>query len=167
MDEVVALYDDDGNVIGAADRSRVRDENLRHGATGVVVRDSRGRIYVHRRTDTKDVFPGMYDCCAGGVIQFGEEPLASATRELAEELGVTGVPLASIGTGDYRDEHTNYHAFLFTVVYDGPIEWQPDEVVWGDWVEPANLLEMLDELPFVPDTTALLREWLEHLVDDE
>jgi 8-oxo-dGTP pyrophosphatase MutT (NUDIX family) len=103
MEEQVALYDESGRPCGVAPRSRVRAENLRHGATGIVVRDPLGRFYVHRRTDTKDVYPGLYDLCAGGVLQAGEEPLPSALRELAEELGVTGVPLESLGEGDYSD----------------------------------------------------------------
>ena len=163
MTELVALYDDDGRPNGVADRTRVRAENLRHAATGIVVRNSAGDVYVHQRTDTKDVFPGMYDFCAGGVVQAGEDPAESAAREAAEELGVTGVELRSMGEADYADEHTRYRAFLFECTYDGPITWQPDEVVWGDWVPVPRLLEMLDELPFVPDSASILRGWLESL----
>jgi 8-oxo-dGTP pyrophosphatase MutT (NUDIX family) len=113
MTELVALYDDAGRPVGTADRTRVRAEVLRHGATGIVVRDSQGAIYVHRRTDTRDVFPGMYDMCAGGVIQGGEDPVESAEREVAEELGVTGVRLEPLGEADYADDHTRCRAFLF------------------------------------------------------
>jgi len=165
MEEQVALYDESGRPSGVAPRSRVRAENLRHGATGIVVRDSHGRIYVHRRTDTKDVYPGLYDLCAGGVLQAGEEPVSSALRELAEELGVTGVPLVSLGEGDYADDHTRYHAFLFTATYDGPITWQPEEVAWGDWVTVDRLVKMMKEVEFVPDTVALLGDWLAGLTD--
>jgi len=159
MEEQVALYDESGRPCGVAPRSRVRAENLRHGATGIVVRDLLGRFYVHRRTDTKDVYPGLYDLCAGGVLQAGEEPLPSALRELAE-LGVTGVPLESLGEGDYSDAHARYHAFLYTATYDGPITWQPEEVAWGDWVTRERLIELMDEVEFVPDSLALLRDWL-------
>ena len=163
MTEMVALYDDDGRPDGVADRARVRAENLRHAATGIVVRNSAGEVYVHRRTTTKDVFAGLYDFCAGGVVQAGEDPAASAAREAAEELGVTGVELRPLGEADYADEHVRYRAFLFECTYDGPIRWQPDEVEWGGWVPVPRLLEMLDELPFVPDSASMLRGWLESL----
>jgi isopentenyldiphosphate isomerase len=163
MGEQVTVYDDEGRPAGVADRARVRAENLRHAATGIVVRNSRGDVYVHRRTDSKDVYPGMYDFCAGGVVQAGEDPTTSAERELAEELGVVGVPLESLGEADYADQHTRYRAFLYSCTYDGPIRWQPEEVAWGSWVAPARLVEMLDELPFVPDSTSNLRGWLESL----
>ncbi|MGI8695317.1 MAG: NUDIX hydrolase, partial [Mycobacteriales bacterium] len=72
---MVALYDPadpDGRVLGRAPRSDVRAGNLPHAGTGVLVRDSAGRVYVHRRADTKDVFPGLHDCFAGGVVGAGE-----------------------------------------------------------------------------------------------
>lgn len=161
--ELVTLYDDEGRPAGAADRARVRAENLRHGATAVVVRNRAGDVYVHRRTDTKDVYPGLYDFCAGGVLQAGEDPYTGALREVAEELGVTGIDLVPLGEADYADGRTRYRAFCYACRYDGPIAWQPEEVAWGAWVSPARLLAMLDELPFVPDSPANLRTWLDGL----
>lgn len=159
-DEIVDLYDDQGRVVGTAPRPRVRAHNLRHGGTGVLVRDGAGRIFVHRRTPTKDVFPGLYDFAAGGVLQAGEDPDEAAARELAEELGVTGVPLTRLGVGSYADHHTDYVAFLYTATCDGPITLQPEEVDWGDWLTPAELLDRIDgdDWEFVPDSVALLRE---------
>ncbi|WP_408895406.1 NUDIX hydrolase [Nocardioides sp. R1-1] len=156
-EEQVALYGDDGRPTGeVVPRSVMRARNLRHAATLVVVRNSAGEVYVHRRTDTKDVFPGRYDFAAGGVLQAGEDPYDAAVREAAEELGVTGVRMEPLGEADYADEHTAYHAFAFTCVYDGPIAWQPEEVAWGAWVSIARLREMVASLPFVPDTVAVL-----------
>jgi 8-oxo-dGTP pyrophosphatase MutT (NUDIX family) len=162
-DEIVALHDEAGNVTGSARRSRVRAENLRHAATAVVVRNTAGDVYVHRRTGTKDLYPGRYDFCAGGVLRAGEDPLESARRELAEELGVTGVELVPLGVADYVDDRTRMHGFIYECTYDGPITWQPEEVAWGAWVTPARLLEMLDELPFMPDSVANLAIWLDTL----
>ena len=66
-EEVVALYDDGGRPAGSAPRSVMRAQNLRHAATGILVRDPWGRVYVHRRTPTKDVYPAHWDFTAGGV----------------------------------------------------------------------------------------------------
>lgn len=139
----------------------MRAENLRHGATAVVVLDPAGRVYVHRRTDTKDVYPGRYDVAAGGVLLAGEDPLAAARREVAEELGVTS-ELAPIGEGDYADDQTRYHAFLYVTVWDGPVRHQPEEVASGEWMELGDLLARLSDpaWPVVPDSAALLGDWL-------
>ena len=168
MDEQVALYDDEGLVAGSAPRSVMRARNLRHAASSVVVRDPDGRVYLHRRTTTKDVYPGLLDFAAGGVVLAGEDPDDGAVREVAEELGVHGVPLERLGVADYADDATRYRAFRYTVTWDGPVRWQPEEVSWGTWVELAELVRILDDEPgtVVPDSIAVwgatLREWLGH-----
>ncbi|MEV8371179.1 NUDIX domain-containing protein [Kribbella sp. NPDC056861] len=156
MDELVALLDSDGRVCGSAPRSVMRRDNLRHGATGVLVRNGAGEIYVHRRTATKDVYPSHYDFAAGGVVAAGEDPYDAVVRELDEELGITGVELTRLPEGDYADDNTSYHAYLYTCVWEGPVKHQPEEVAWGAWMSPAELVAKLDEWPFMPDTVALL-----------
>jgi len=116
----VALYADgdlSGRVTGSAPRSRVRAENLPHAATAVLLRDDRDRVYVHRRTATKDIFPGMHDAFAGGVVAAGEQPEAAAARELTEELGVSAPELAPLLRFWYRDAHTSYLAHVFEARY--------------------------------------------------
>ncbi|GAB97562.1 8-oxo-dGTP pyrophosphatase MutT (NUDIX family) [Kineosphaera limosa] len=164
--ELVDLYDDHGRVVGQATRAQVRGQNLQHAATAVLVRNQRGELFVHRRTDTKDVYPGLFDVAAGGVVEAGEDPAQAAAREAFEELGVHGVPLLPLGVAHYADEHTRYLAFCFEVVYDGPIRLQPEEVAWGAWLPVAEALAWLtdDEHPFVPDTTALLLDHLRRAV---
>ena len=48
---------------------------------------------MHRRTTTKDVYPGRYDMFCGGIVGAGESYDVCAARELEEELGISGVPL--------------------------------------------------------------------------
>lgn len=164
MDEIVALYGPDGREAGSAPRSRVRAENLRHGATGVVLFRPDGWLFVHQRTDTKDVYPGRWDATAGGVMDPGETPLGAAERELAEELGVTAL-LVRIGEADYADANTSYRAFLFWAVTEQEPRLQPEEVQGGLWMSRAELLEAIDaDLErFMPDTVALLGDWLRAL----
>ncbi len=161
-EEMVAVLDGGNAVIGAATRSVVRAQNLRHACVTVLVFDSAGRVYVHRRTETKDVYPGCYDMMAGGVLQAGEDPSVAAAREAVEELGVTGVDLVPLAEADYADERSQYHAYGYTTTYDGPIRWQPEEVAWGTWVSPDELLAMVEDpaYSFAPDTLAFLRSWM-------
>jgi isopentenyldiphosphate isomerase len=157
-DEVVALVDEDGSVVGSAPRSVVRRDNLRHAATAVLVRDPSRRIYLHRRSDIKDWAPGQWDVAAGGVIASGEEPDDSALRELEEELGINGVELVPLGRHLYEDDTTRCFEHVYEVTWDGPVRHQPEEVVDGRWVTMDELRALLEDstVPFVPDTRQLL-----------
>ncbi|RNL79816.1 NUDIX hydrolase [Nocardioides marmorisolisilvae] len=157
-EEQVALVDELGQVVGSAPRSVVRRDNLLHSATAILVHDTEGRTYVHRRSDTKDWAPGHWDAAAGGVIALGEDPYASAVRELGEELGITGVALEPLGTHLYEDDTTRCFEHAFAAVWDGPVIHQPEEVAEGRWVTPEELAAMLGDpqIAFVPDTRQLL-----------
>ncbi len=157
-EEQVAVLDEDGAVVDVRPRSEVRRLNLRHAATGVLLRDGEGRIYVHRRSPDKDWQPSAHDAAAGGILRAGEDPCAAASRELAEELGVTGVRLEALLTGRYDDDTTRYVAHLYEATYDGPVRFADGEVVWGAWMTLAELGRLLRDpaWPFVPDTRALL-----------
>lgn len=168
MDELVVLMAPDGSVIGSAPRSVMRRDNLMHGATAVLVRNSAGQIYVHLRSPAKDWAPSHHDAAAGGVMTDGEEPLASALRELAEELGIHGAELRSLGISVFEDDTTRCVEHVFETVWDGPVDFADDEVVWGDWLTLPELGARLrdHEWPFVPDTKLLLEALVSRAVGD-
>jgi 8-oxo-dGTP pyrophosphatase MutT (NUDIX family) len=157
-EEVVARYDASGRPSGSAPRWRIRRENLPHAATGVVVRRSNGEVLVHRRSEAKDVYPGLRDCSFGGVVLAGEEPDAAAVRELAEEAGVVGAVLDRVGSAWYHDEHTWYLGFVYRTTWDGDVRFEDGEVAEAWWEAPDAVAAALADpaTPFVPDTRALL-----------
>ena len=158
VEEEVCLVDRSGRPVGSAPRSRVRGENLLHAGTGVLLRDPSGRIYVHRRSPAKDWCPSHHDAAAGGLLRVGEEPGAAAARELAEELGVAGIPLAPLVTGLHEDETVRCVEHVFEAMYAGEVTHADGEVVWGAWMTLPQLGGLLRDpaWPFVPDTRALL-----------
>jgi 8-oxo-dGTP pyrophosphatase MutT (NUDIX family) len=162
-DEQVAIIDRTGRVVGSAPRSMMRRDNLPHLVVAVLVRDPAGRVYVHRRTDTKDVYPGLHDCFAAGAVRYGEPPEVAAERELGEELGVTGVPLETLETVTYRDDSTDQVTHVFTTVWDGPVTHQVEEVAWGTWMTVDELRARLADpsWPFVPDGRMLVTRLLD------
>ncbi|HEX7188589.1 MAG TPA: NUDIX domain-containing protein [Actinomycetes bacterium] len=161
-EEQVAIVDRDGQVVGSAPRSVMRRDNLPHLVVAVLLRDPAGRVYVHRRTDTKDVFPGMHDCFSAGCMLAGETAEPAAARELAEELGVHGVALEPLFVGWYEDRSTRHLCHVFLTTYDGPVTHQPEEVAWGTWMTVAELRAQLadPDWPFVPDGRQLVETLL-------
>ncbi|MEJ2236291.1 MAG: NUDIX domain-containing protein, partial [Syntrophobacterales bacterium] len=81
-DEVVIIVDEENNEVGAVPRHEMRAGRLPHRATYILVFNSRGELFLQKRTQTKDVFPGYYDVAAGGVVLAGESYEGGAGREL-------------------------------------------------------------------------------------
>lgn len=162
-EELVTLVDDAGTPTGSAPRSVMRRDNLRHAATAILLRNRAGQVYLARRTTTKDWAPGHWDVGAGGVISFGEDPVSSARRELAEELGVTGVELRPLAANLFSDPTTRCFEHVFEATWDGPVTHQVEEVAEGRWADLDELARLLHDpdQPFVADG----RQLLTHLAD--
>lgn len=158
-DELADLVDENDNVIGRASRREIRARKLLHRGTGVLCRNSGGAVYVHRRTEDKDVFPGMYDMFLGGMVAAGEDYLTAARRELAEELGVTGAELTPFGKFRWTGEDNPCWNALFEVTWDGPVRPRPEEIAWGAFLPEDELERRIWEWPFSPDAMAAYAYW--------
>jgi len=157
-EELVEIVDDDDRVVEVVPRRVMRDRRALHRCTYVFVLDARGRVYVHRRTTTKDVYPGFLDVCAGGVNAVGETYDDAAARELEEELGVTARPTYRF-TQRYDGPDGRCFGGVYDVVWDGPIVWQPEEVAWGSFLELERVDEMTAREPFCPDGLEMYARW--------
>lgn len=149
--EVGVLADDEDRVIGAAPRTEIRGLNLLHRGVAIIVRNSAGEIYVHRRTETKDVFPGMYDMVVGGMVTEGESYEEAARRELAEELGIEEVEPTFLLKHRYLGDKNNAWISLYEVVWPGPIRHQEEEISWGAYLTEEEIVAKLNDWQFAPD----------------
>lgn len=148
--------------MGSAPRATMRAQGLWHASGVVLVRSGDGKaVYVHRRGTDKDIYPGTWDCWAGGVVLAGESPGECAKRELAEELGIDGVIPVPLFTLAFEDGSVRCHNFAFEVRWDGPILHQPEEIVDGRWMSLVELRAWADEpdSTFIPDGRQAIREW--------
>lgn len=162
-DELVDIVDDADRVIDQATRHEVRRRNLRHRSVYVLVFNSAGQLFIHRRTPTKDVFPGQWDVAAGGVLNAGEDYDDGAKRELREELGVDGVPLRRLFALRYDDERNRVVGMAYSCTWDGPFHLQASEIVEGLWMDLDVLLDRTQRDPFCPDGLEVLRLYLAKL----
>ncbi len=94
--EIVQIVDRDNRITGEAPRAQMRAAGLIHRACYILVFDARERLFIQKRTETKDIYPGYWDVAAGGVVLAGESYEESAARELEEELGVADAPLTPL-----------------------------------------------------------------------
>jgi isopentenyldiphosphate isomerase len=152
-DSLVEIVDVDDHVVDVVTRRQMRAENLRHRSVGVAIIDSRGRVLIHRRAETKDVWPGRWDLAVGGVVDAGESWEEAARRELAEEIG-SSAPVREIGRGLFEDDAVKAFARIYVARDDGPFEFVDGEVVEALFVTIDELRERIARDPFVPDSVA-------------
>jgi isopentenyldiphosphate isomerase len=163
-EEWVDVVDLDDRVIGSMPRPEMRAGSLLHRASSILVARSTGEVFVHRRTDTKDVHPGLYDAFVCGVVETGETYERCAERELAEELGIIGVAPRSLFRHLYRGPAAACWTSVYEVVWDGEVQPQAEEVAWGAFVPWSRLSTMLRTETFCPDSREiLLRGWADRL----
>lgn len=159
-DELVDVVDADDRVIGRATRREVRAGNLLHRACYIVVLDDAGRVFVHLRTPTKDVFPSHYDAVVGGVLAAGESYEEGARREVREEIGATAEHLRQVGFLRYEDAGNRVQGAIFECRTSGPLRLQPEEVACGEWLEATEVERRMAAAPFCPDGVLAFRHWL-------
>ncbi len=162
-DEIVDLVDMENRITGQSTRREVRSRNLLHRGVGILCRNSKEEIYVHRRTTSKDVFPGMYDMLVGGVVGAGECYDAAARREIAEELGIEGPTPRWLFDHLYIGPRNRSWVAFYEVEWDGPIRHQASEVDWGSFMTYEAFLEKLPIWEFVPDGLEIFRRYVETL----
>ncbi|MFG2719294.1 NUDIX hydrolase [Streptomyces sp. NPDC048416] len=157
-DEILDVVDEHDTVTGQARRADVYARNLRHRCVFILVRDAAGRIFVHRRTPDKLVFPSLYDMFVGGVVGAGESYDDAALREAEEELGVSGLPRPTpLFTFLYENGEQSWWSAVYEVRCELPVRPQVEEVAWHDFLPLTELEDRIGVWEWVPDGLAAWR----------
>lgn len=160
-DENVAIVDENNRLIGSATRQQMRRNNLIHRATFILLFNKQGELFVQKRTQSKDVYPGFYEVAAGGVVGFNESYEKAARRELAEEVGISGCPLESQFDFFWNDEGNRVWGRVFLCCHDGPFVLQESEVESGAFLSLDAVWKMVRSgMPFTPDGIHCLDRYL-------
>jgi len=158
--EKIIIVDEHNNEIAQVTRTTMRARTLIHRATYILVFNSQGKLFVQKRTATKDIYPGHYEIAAGGVVLAGESYELSATRELYEELGIENENLTHLFDNFYDDGNNRVWGRVYACTYDGPMQLQEEEVESGEFMGTNALLEMMKTHPFCPDGRDILNRIL-------
>jgi 8-oxo-dGTP pyrophosphatase MutT (NUDIX family) len=166
-DEVIVLVDADNRIIGEVARSQVQFGIDYHRATYILVFDTDGRLLIQKRTMNKAFCPGYYGVTTGGVVATGETYLASAHRELFEELGFDA-ELTCHGVFYTEGESFRIWGKIYTCCYDphqhGELDLQPNEVASVHYMSLDEVLANPHQLRFTPDSLDALVHYVEKRV---
>lgn len=149
--------------MGVEPRSIMRRNALPHRASYILVFNAGGELFLQKRTDSKDIYPSYWDVAAGGVVKAGESYEESAKRELAEELGITEIPLHFLFDHYYEDTANKVWGRVFRCSHDGPFYLQAEEVAYGRFITVADALSLSSSEPFTPDGVEILQRLVKAL----
>ena len=147
-EEIFDVVDGRDEIIGRQTRREVHRLGLKHRAVHVLVFNSRGQIFLQKRSMKKDCFPGKWDSSASGHLDSGEDYDACAVRELQEELGFQVLqPLKRLFKIDACSETGQEFVWIYRCEAEGPFTLHPEEIERGDWFTPASVDRWMAERP--------------------
>jgi len=152
--ELLAVVDENDCVIDTCPRHIIHAKGLRHRAVHILVFDGEGRLFLQKRSMSKDLNAGLWDTSAAGHVDAGEDYDSCALREATEELGISvGDTLAPL----FKLAATPAIGMEFIRVYrcrhNGPFILAPDEIDEGDWFSTAELsARIADDDPQLTET---------------
>lgn len=133
-EELFEVVNERDEVVGTAPRSEVHRRGWRHRAAHVLVFNRRGRLFLQRRSWTKDRHPGVWDSSAAGHLMVGETYDAGAVRELEEELGWRARELLERLFKLEACEATGQEfVWVYRCSAEGPFTLHPEEIADGRW----------------------------------
>jgi isopentenyl-diphosphate delta-isomerase len=153
--EQVVLLDNDGNVVGAADKATVHtSETPLHLAFSCHVFDAESRVLVTRRALTKLTWAGVWTNSFCGHPAPGETTEAAIARRASDELGITvsGIELV---LPDFRYRAIDASGIVeneicpvYRAISTDAVQANSAEVSEWEWVDPASLAAAASAAPY-------------------
>jgi len=156
-DELIWIVDEKNRPLGGTTRAIMRAKRLIHRSTYIMVTDPKGRLLLQKRTLSKDVYPGLWEIAAGGVVAYGEGYLESALRELEEETGIKTPNLKKHLDFYYEDDVNRLWGRLFSCTHKGDIRPQEEEVEEAIFADKKTLARLMANEKFTPDSYFLMK----------
>ncbi|MDP3699055.1 MAG: NUDIX domain-containing protein [Nanoarchaeota archaeon] len=145
-DETLDLVDENDQVIGKEKRSVVYAQgssNFR--VINAFIKNSKGELWIPRRTAHKKIFPLCLDVSVGGHVESGETYEKSFKRETKEEtnldLGV--IPYRKLGHLTPHKDKVSAFMEVYEIKSDAVPNYNKDDFVESFWIRPKTLLKRI------------------------
>jgi isopentenyl-diphosphate delta-isomerase type 1 len=131
--EMFQLVDERGNPTGSAPRAECHgNPSLIHLTVHLHVTDPSGRLFLQKRSMSKDTHPGEWDSSVGGHVMADESAEMAILRESREELGIDAQGARPLYDFLYHSNgfETEY-VRVFTLRFSGPFVPDKEEIEDG------------------------------------
>jgi len=159
--EYLNIIDGSGNIIGKATRAECHsNRSLAHRTVHVLVFNSKGDLFLQKRSMDKDIQPGKWDTSVGGHLDLDETFDHAVRREMKEELGIVAPVKRMYEYWMHSDVETEY-VRTYICTYDGDIEIDPNEIECGRFWNRKEIEDNLGTGTFTPNFEQEYRQYLE------
>lgn len=146
LDEYLDLVDENDNIIGKKKRSEVYAEHLSNfRVVNAFVVNSKGEIWIPRRTADKRIFPLCLDMSMGGHVESGETYKQTLKRETEEELNINTDNVSIRLLGHLTPQKDSVSAFMnvYEIKMDEAPNYNKNDFVEYFWLTPKMLFERI------------------------
>ncbi|MAG15942.1 hypothetical protein CMO88_02680 [Candidatus Woesearchaeota archaeon] len=160
VEKFIDIVDEEDNVTGKATYEEIMDKGLIFRAANVFVFNSKGELFVHKRSRNLSTFPGMYDVKMGGIVDSGESYDEAAVRELKEESRIENIELEFLFTFKFRSSKYKNNRKVYKCVYDGDITLQEEEIEEGRFMTIEETKKLIEEGKVSESAVEVFKEYL-------
>jgi len=150
--EWVPLVDEKGMITGKATRNEVhRGPGKLHPVIHLHIINSKGEIYLQKRSMHKDTQPGKWDTSVGGHVDLGETIEQALLRETAEELNISGIHPIPLTQYKWETEIESELVFSFRALYNAIPVFNKQEIEDGKFWTISEIRKNLGTGIFTPN----------------
>jgi isopentenyldiphosphate isomerase len=146
-DEIVAILDEQENIIGRKARKDLTDDDCWRCAC-IWIENSQGQVLMQQRAWDKKINPGTWTCAVIGTVVGDDTYEETAHREAEEEIGLTGHVLTPTRRIRARTSFGWRWDQGYKTVCDWPIEKfkvQTEEVAQLAWLDKAEVIHAIKQ----------------------
>ena len=150
-EEMLPVVEPSGVVVGQMARSYAHKGTfLLHPVVHLHIIDRLGRIFLQKRSASKELYPGRWDTAVGGPIGYGESISEALAREAQEELNFIDFNPIFIDSYEYQSPTEKELICVFACVGKFEINPRNFEVDAGRYFSPEEILKS-DKSIFTPN----------------
>lgn len=156
--EVFDVVDEEDNIVGRAERSKVHSRGLIHRSVFFFVFNENKEILVNKRSKTKEFYPGYYSIALGGHLNSGESYESAVIREAEEELGIRKAKPVFIKFFRRRKEEKdreNVKLYAFFINSNKKLKIDKSEISKAFFASLEEVEKLMKKEEFIPDTAFL------------
>jgi len=136
QEEFLEVVSERGEVLKVLPRDEIHgNPSLIHRVVHILVFNSRGELFLQKRSLNKDVAPGKWDTSVGGHVNAGEDIKEAVLREMEEELGISACEPEFLYNYIHSNPYETELVYTYCYTYNGGIKFNREEIdemrAWG------------------------------------